>query len=123
MGDAVSPGVGTRFDDAARNDAHQHRRSAAVPAIAIFDHVPAFDECVKCSARDTFIEKQIAQVPGVIVEARDQVTGLKTRRFNGRLGVHVELDHVEQQLQQALILIVAARGRQREIGRTILLRD
>ena len=64
---------------------------------------------------DSLIEQEVAEVPGVVVEARDEVAGLVARGFDGGFGVHAEFDGVQEHLEQALVLVVAAGGGERHV--------
>jgi len=65
---------------------------------------------------DTFIQQQVPGSHGVIVEARNQVARLETWCFNRLFRIHSELNDIQQNLQQRLILIVAAGSGERQDG-------
>ena len=112
--DAIAVGVGARFNHAIGCNANHHGSRAAGPSGARADFVAASSQFGADIGRDALVQQQIATVPGMIVKARYQMPGLKARRFHRRLGVLAEIDHVEEQLDQALFLVVPAGSRQRE---------
>ena len=69
-----------------------------------------------CDAgRDTLVQQQVAAIPGMIVEARNQMPGLEAGRFHRLLRVIAELTTLKNNLDQALLLVVAAgRGKRQE---------
>ena len=69
--------IGAGFDDAARQHADHHRSGAVVVARHDLDLVPARRQVRRHRLRNALIQQQIAALPGVIVEARNQMPRLK----------------------------------------------
>ena len=73
------------------------RRSKITGAIAQF--IALAGEFVNDGGVGAFVEKEVARVHGVVVEAGNQVARLEAGAFDGAFGVHAEKDGVEQNLK------------------------
>src|SRR5205085_6099391 len=92
---AVVIRIRTGFENTVRQPANYDRRSTASPAGALADLVAAIGKLGDGHWWNALVQNQVAAIPGVIVEARNQVASLKARRLHGILGIQVELQYVE----------------------------
>src|SRR5947209_7434858 len=85
VGDTVAVRVGAGFDYPVMRDANHYWRGATGPSRASRDLVPFFHQRLEDLRRDALVKQQVAAIPGMIIEARNQVPRLEPRRFHRRL--------------------------------------
>src|SRR6185437_8164219 len=122
MGHAITVGIGSGFDHATWQNADDARGRSTVPFRMRGGLMAARGEIGDSRRGRTFIEAEVADAPGMIVEAGDEVACFKARCFDGCFRIHAEIDDVEKNLKEALFLVVAARSRKGDI-RLAAMRD
>src|SRR6185437_13614102 len=122
MGHTITVGIGSGFDHATWQNADDARGRSTVPFRMRGGLMAARGEIGDSRRGRTFIEAEVADAPGMIVEAGDEVECFKARRFDGCFRIHAEIDNVEKNLKEALFLVVAARSRKGDI-RFAVMRD
>jgi len=95
MRDAVPVRIRTGFDHAVVQYPNHYRGSATGPARTSAHAVAAARKVGDSGNRDSLIEQQVATIPGMVIEARNQVTGLEAWGFRSSLRVHSELDYIQ----------------------------
>ena len=69
---------------------------------------------------DLLVDRQPARLARVVAERAFHLIAHEVRRFGGLLGVHAELHDAEKELQQVLVLRVAALDGGGQIGSAVL---
>ena len=69
---------------------------------------------------EALLEDQRSRIEFMIVKGADEMLRFEPRRFDCLLWIHAELDHIEQNLNQCLVLIVPPGRRERRERLTIL---
>jgi hypothetical protein len=106
VGDAAARRRGPAQD--AIRFADDCRHLAVRPAAVEPDLVPQSGQLVANFARDARLDAHSAGVGGVGIERAREVRALHRRRVQGFLKLHAKVDHVEEELQRPLILLIAA---------------
>src|SRR6185312_16950708 len=106
---AVTPRVRSRLDHSSRRDSYQCGSRSALPARPRADFVAATRKIRNHRLRSSIVQLQIAWIHRMIIEARHKMPCFEARRLDRLLGVHPEQNHVEKELNQRLLLVVAAR--------------
>ena len=93
--EAIAVGIGARFNHAVRSYAHHHRSRAAVPLEWKLTLCPraASSATMACGVRSSRIRSPA--IPGVVVEARNQMPCLDSAALPPRPAHSCELDHVQ----------------------------
>src|SRR5262245_41156419 len=106
---------GSAREEAARGvPLHAHYPAALLPVAEDHDLVAPRLQRIPCPLRDAPLYHQPPRVLCPRIERAREVQGVERRRVQRRLHVHPELDHVQEELQRPLVLLVAARRAERE---------
>src|SRR5579872_2038123 len=91
-------GLCSRFDHAIGYIADHDRSRTAIPTGTDAGVVSALGQICEYGWGNALIQQQIAAHPSVIIEARNQMARLETRRLYRRFRVHAKLDDVQEHL-------------------------
>src|SRR5215475_4198545 len=112
-----APHVRAGLDQSALRVINDDRRRGGRGEVFVHvDLVPALFHFLDCLFAEAFFEAQTAGIESMIGERADEMRGLETRRLDRLLRIHSEFNDVEQNLDEGLVLIVAAGGRERGEG-------
>src|SRR5215472_1432832 len=115
---AAKARVGRAGENAIANLNHNGRGGVA-PRTGDVDLVAELRERFDGFPRNPSLQIQLAGNELVVRERGVEMLRLKARRFNRHLRRHTEIDHVQQSLQERLILVVPAGRRKRKEGLTV----
>src|SRR5678815_5849767 len=105
-----------RFDSGGPIDRHDRRSARMAPTPDDLDHMSAGSQRLDDVGRHAPLDAQLARPDAMLVECLFQMQRVEAGRLHRLLDVQAEIRHVEEHLQQCLILHVEPRGAEGQRG-------